>query len=447
MNSTISRIVLASFLLVASYGYANPRVVQITPLIGEPIVINSTPIRFSIVFSEPVFGFTKEDILTNGNLLALNGREAAYTALIVPTQNQLIIDILVDSVHNINHQGNEILTPPFVWNLDNSPPPPITAFIPRTAAPSFGRAPASYPQFQSYYVQPPVQSVPLIQPFAQIQPFSVAPIQPVPVQPLSLAPVQPLAPRPVQPAQPPVVQAAPPPESPPPEPIAAAALPVSASPVELEEPAKERNFQTKFIFNVGAYNDAPNFFNIEGQTGIDPGQTTEFTTGIELFHRPNIWRRGLGYFAALGYQQSSYSSTQPDSSASYTAVPLEFGLNIYLNSYLSTSVGGIMHFNGKYKHKGNIGEALMFGDEVTLEVANGADSFEAGIPGLILSLNYNYKVFSAALRFISLPLNDYENPNILKNPDFLRVTTNNNEVNIRTLNAIENIGLFFQIRV
>ncbi len=415
MNSTIIRIAIASFLLVASFSYAKPRIVQITPLIGQPIVLNSTPIRFSIVFSEPVFGFEKEDILTNGILLALAGREASYTALIIPTQRQLIIDLLVDSVHNINQEGNEILKPPFVWNLDNSPLPPITAFTPRTAAPLY------YLEYPPYYGRPLVH---LIQVQSVQPPVAPAP-QPAPPQP---APPQP--------------------EPPPPEPQPTPEPRVESIPsIEAEAPAEKRGLQAKFIFNAGAYNGAPSFFNVEEQTAIEPEQTTEFNTGFELFYRPNVWRRGLGYFATIGYQESSYSSSEPDSSASYTALPLEFGLNLYLSSHFSTSIGGVLHFNGEYKHKGNVGEAFMFEEEVTLEVGDGADSFGAGLPGLILSLNYNYRAFSASLRFISLTLNDYDNIDVLTNPEFLRVPDSSEDINISTLNAIESIGIFFQIRL
>lgn len=390
MSFTITRVALVIFLLVASYSYANPRITQITPLLSAPIVINSTPIRFSMVFSEPVFGFEKDDILTNGRVLALSGRGASYTVLIIPTQNQLIIDIIADSVHNIDLRGNEILQPPFVWNLDNSPPPPITNFITRKGWPEFG---ASVP----FYSQP----------------------QPIYIQPVSYQP-QPEAAR------------------------------EATTAIEPQETSKGRKVRTKFVFNVGAYNDAPDFLNIEGQTAIEPERTDEFTTGIELFHRPNFWKRGLGYFIAAGYQQSSYSSTQLDASASYTALPLEFGLNMYFNDYLSAGLGGIMHFNGEYNHKGNIGEVLAIDEEVTLDVAGGANSFDSGMPGLLVDLSLNYKVYGAALRFVSLPLKEYTNAHeILGNPDFQRTvgSTTNEEVRIHTLNAIESIGLFFQIKV
>ena len=374
-----------SLLLLGTYTSANPRIVDIQPILSGPVILNNTPVRFSILFSEPVYGFEKEDLLSNGRVLTLEGRQTSYTVLIIPTESQLIIDILADAVRNINQKGNNLLRFPFVWRLDDSAFSSTANFI------SPPKTPKQPPPKPIKKAAPPTNKTDIPPITLQIEKNVVSPPQPKP-----------------------------------------------------KKPPSTRSLSAKFALNAGAYNDAPSFINIEEQTDIKPERTSELTLGFELFHRPSLWRRGLGYFFLTGYQQSSYGSTAETAEASYTAIPLEFGMNIYFNDYISTGFGGIVHFNGEYTHKGNIGTILSFPDPIPLSITNGANSFDAGIPGFIFDLNFDFRVIGFSFRFLSLPLQNYADfeDKLLEN----NIQASNTGV-IQTLNAIETFGIFFKLKV
>ena len=69
---------------------------------------------YPLFFSEPVYGFTSQDIITNGRILAIEGSNAYYKVLIVPNTWPIILDILTDSVFNFRGQGNDPFPQPVV---------------------------------------------------------------------------------------------------------------------------------------------------------------------------------------------------------------------------------------------------------------------------------------------------------------------------------------------
>ncbi len=107
---------LVGFLLVAATEsvIANPRVTAVFPLGDQSSVREGSPVGISVVFSEPVYGFTSQDIVTNGGILAIEGSNAYYKVLIVPNTWPIILDILTDSVFNFRGQGNDPFPQPVV---------------------------------------------------------------------------------------------------------------------------------------------------------------------------------------------------------------------------------------------------------------------------------------------------------------------------------------------
>ena len=310
------------------------------------------------------------------------------------------MDIYTDSVHNIRKEGNELSPIPFIATITEDGSLVVVQSL-------------QTPILFSAAVAPP--------------PVVEAPPPPPPPPPVVEAP---------PPPPPPVVEAPPPEPAPSPP-----AVEEEAEEPVITEPPKPRAVQFNLALNIGVYPDAPPFFNIESQTNLEPEQTNEITLGAEIFHRPKIWPWGLGYFAQAGYQQSSYSSTAQNEEASYTAIPLELGATVYFSNYLSASLAAIMHFTGEYIHTGTIGEGRV--DDLAIAVANGANSYGSGLPGITFDLSFNYNFFGASLRFLSLPLNNFEEMEEVQNQLMAAGVARN----IDTLNAIETTGLFFEIKI
>ena len=387
-QSIFLRGVIFSVLFFSTVAIANPRIVRIEPILSGPISLHTTPIRLLIEFSEPVYGFRKEDIWSNGRILALEGGESTYSLLVIASSPQLVVDIYTDAVRNIEREGNELAFYPFIAHIQ---------------------------QDGSLIIE-----------------GSRSPIQPRQV-------VQ--EPEPPPPPQPPPEQPPPPPPEQPPQPL----LVIVETPVVVED-KPQGSVKANFLFNFGAYNDAFSFINIEEQTDIEPEQTAELMLGMEVRHRFRNWRQGFAYFLNLGYQQSSYSAMSGDAEGSYTAIPIHLGTTLFLSDYFSTSVAAVIHLDGEYTHTGRIGSGPV--EDYVFNVEDGANNNDAGQPGILVDLNFGSNSFSVVLRYLSISLNNFENIDKIRT-DFLEpdglIPDPLNKLN--TLHSVQMAGLFFKINL
>ena len=292
-----------------------------------------TPVGISIVFSEPVYGFDPQDIITNGRVLAVEGSGTSYRVIVVPNSSPLVLDVLVDAVRNVRSQGNDPTPRPLVFPLGQ------------------GTAPIAAP---------------------------------IDIQQASTRRQQRLARR--------------------------QAAGQETSPL-----------RTHFVMDLGINSQGPAFFNVGGQTDAGPGNAQELTLGFEIRHRPGAWRPGMGYRLTLGYQQTVYNAgNQPQ--GRYTAIPLLLGFNFYFNDYIALGLGGVYHFNGMYLHNGDFTFPNSPGSTgtltKTLTVRNGANSFNSGLPGLMVDLTFVYRKVGFLLRYVNLPLNGFGDTLLLSDFDF-----------------------------
>ena len=108
-------------LMLGGKAFANPRIIAMTLLDTRQQTAVGSPVGLSVIFSEPVYGFGPQDIITNGRVLAVEGDGASYRVVIVPNNSPLVVDVLADAARNIRGQGNDPSPQPLVLPLGQNP--------------------------------------------------------------------------------------------------------------------------------------------------------------------------------------------------------------------------------------------------------------------------------------------------------------------------------------
>lgn len=362
---------------------ANPRIVHIAPLITNAASKIGEPLGISVIFSENVYGFDKNDIIANGRILAVEGENKNYRVLIIPTQKILVVDILTDSVKNIRAQGNDPLAGgPFVYKLEGG----RTLSTQNTNIPFTPYVPLA---------QTPAQTVPQ----AQVQTTS---------QVQSAAQVQ-----------------------------------AQSQTATIKEPKKRQTRDikggSKFTFNTGVYSGGASFINYNQQSFANPGNVNEITLGFESIIKIKNSPVFMSIYGNTGYQLSRYSSGSnvdagETSQGSYTAIPLEFGGNLYFTKNVNMGVGAITHLNGNYNHQGYF-RAASGGSSNSLLDTNA--KLENGALGIAINLGFVFNKVGFSFRYVSLPLKNFDESS--RNLGF-------DNIIYQTSNTINHAGLFLNFR-
>lgn len=132
--------------------------------------------------------------------------------------------------------------------------------------------------------------------------------------------------------------------------------------VEVKEKWNDAAQGNRFLLTLGLYSGGPKFINIEKQTPAAPSNSVELILGFEtvkLF--PKSTTTSGGFYLLTGYHRTLYAGGRgsfaenggdAQTTASYTAIPLELGIGIHYRNFMSFNAGVISHLNGVYTHDG-----------------------------------------------------------------------------------------------
>lgn len=385
---SFSTLIVTFFVFAGNAFAANPQIQSIVPLAqpGVKFAIGQ-PLGLRVSFDRSVYGFNQLDIITNGRVATVEGGDKEYRVVVVPTERLLTIEILADSARSIRGKGNDPLdNGPFILDTETG-----QVLAGGGYSQVFGFNPALSPEL--YF-----QTLPLY----QRQPVQQSVQQPVATQQAA-------------------TQEAAPPET-----------EVKAGP---KEPWDNAFQGYRFIMNLGAYVDGPDFINIQNggadQTYATTGQSQEITLGFEtvkLF--PGQTSLSVGFFLLAGYHRTLYEggTGEDETTASYTAVPVEMGMGFHVRNYMTMNFGLATHLSGAYTHEG----PLMLGEE-RYDLDTTAN-FNPRL-GFAFSLRFNIRKFGLNLKYLRLPLGNF-------NDATEDLGLEGVEAQYQTSNFINSLGLF-----
>ena len=124
---TIYKVIISAALAIISLGLiqsiaANPRITFISPYFdGQQGHKIGKPLGIAITFSESVYGFDANDIVSNGRILTVDGSNRNYRIVVIPTNKILVVDVLADGAKSIRAEGNDpIEGGPFIYNIETN---------------------------------------------------------------------------------------------------------------------------------------------------------------------------------------------------------------------------------------------------------------------------------------------------------------------------------------
>ena len=384
----VKLIIAIGLLALPASIWANPTISYIAPVViqGEASKIGQ-PLGVIVTFSESVHDFELNDIISNGQIIGLEGQNRQYRILVVPSQRILTMEILADSVKNIRGQGNEpLFGGPLIFDTQTN------RILSNNHFASY--APIGTTQFSL--------------------PFFALPYNQVQVS----AP---------QPAQPP----------PPPAPVVVQEK--IEEPVPEPEPEEPRGTRIRFLFNAGFLAGGADFTNRDGQTNAKAQGAPELSLGVDTV--TNIGGNsivGLGFYTTIGYHTNSYTESGGSQAiGTYTAIPLELGGVFHIGNYMSIYAGILSHISPSYKHKGDfkfLGETSFNPREFEIKWKN------PGIGGT-LGLNFHYSKVGFTLKFSSINIgNDVTDSS--RSLGLTELAQVNTLGGYQSLNFIQSVGFF-----
>ena len=294
---TTYKVIISAALAIISLGLiqsiaANPRITFISPYFeGQQGNKIGKPLGLAITFSESVYGFDANDIVSNGRILTVDGSNRNYRIVVIPTNKILVVEVLADGAKSIRAEGNDpIEGGPFIYNIETN----------TVLSRNYG-----------YLAYAPIASrVYLANQFQPVQPAQ--PVQQV---------------QPVQPVQP--------------EPKTYEAGLITKFIMNVGfygEGAPFINYKDQSLATSKPTTEITTGFEI-----VKSFATTPISIGFYSYVGYQITEYATGSNVAEGLT----------SKGRYTAVPLEFGASLYLRDYVNLGVGAITHFNGNYNHQGS----------------------------------------------------------------------------------------------
>ena len=373
-------------LLVTQGLWARPEVVNLIPYIGPGQTVEiGRPLGIAVIFSEDIYGFDKNDVISNGKVLAVDGENRHYRIVVEPVDDILTLDILRDSAFSVNGEPNDpIRGGPFRFDLD-------TQTI--LSVHGFRRSLYGYPTAYRFGG-------------GDLQVF----------------------PRGRSPSRQDVRQQG-----------------AQGTSSDLPTPLSEiTGTQVDFLMHAGIYAGGALFLNRIGQTNALPGIGQEIWLGFETITPLRSNRNlGMGFYALTGYHRTPYDSISnaaagtPPSEGLYTAIPLEMGMGLHVGQFMSMNLGILTHFSGEYEQNRLINTRTSPPSAITLPNGRFEAKVANGAIGLGVSVTFKRGKLGLTLRYQNIQLEDFSSHSLQNQPSI---------PNLETVNYISNLGIFFTVR-
>ncbi len=370
---------------------ANPRITFLSPYFAGQANKIGKPLGLAITFSESVYGFDANDIVSNGRVLAVDGSNRNYRIVVVPSNKILVVDVLADGAKNIRAKGNDPIDGgPFIYNIETNTV--LSRNYGQIAyAPSGAYLTNQFQPNQQYQQIPQYQQVQQYQQIPQAQA-----VQQIPQ------------------AQ-------------------------TASQTPTEPKTYKAGLAVKFMMNIGSYGGSAPFINRKSQSLATSQPTNEITTGVEIVKSFANSPIGVGFYSSIGYQITEYATGSNvaeglTAKGRYTALPLELGASAYFGNYVNLGFGVITHFNGVYSHEGSFDPIV----GVAQDNLKADAKIDDGAIGATFNLGFVFNKIGFSLRYMSLPLKNFNQDS--------RSLGYETAVNYETLNSINSAGFFLNFR-